>query len=316
MPVKIALVGAGGVGGYFGGRLAVAGYDVAMLARGAHLTAIRQRGLNVRSVKGDFTVRMPASDDPADIGPCDVVLFCVKSYDTVSAAARLGPLVHDSTAVVSLQNGVDNEEKIAAVLGPGHAVGGAAFIFSAIAEPGVVAHTGGPARLVFGEMDGVRSERVERLLSVCRHAEIDAAVPDDIRVVLWTKFAFICGVAGMTAAVRLPLGDIRACAESWRMLRQIVDEVATLARSENVPLGADVVEQQVRFTSEMPSDAYSSLHHDLVTGNRMELEALHGTVVRRAARQGVAVPANEAVYAILRPWAPPVRHPNHVRDDM
>jgi 2-dehydropantoate 2-reductase len=139
--MKIAVLGTGGVGGYFGGRLALAGHDVAIVARGPHLAAIRERGLRVSSVGGDFTTGVPASDDPAEFGPCDVVLFCVKSYDTEAAAASLGPLLGADTAVVSLQNGIDNEEKIAATVGPGRVVGGAAFIFSTIAEPRVVAHT-------------------------------------------------------------------------------------------------------------------------------------------------------------------------------
>jgi 2-dehydropantoate 2-reductase len=301
--MKIAVVGAGGVGGYFGGRLAMAGNEVAIVARGPHLTAIRERGLRVRSANGDFIAAVPASDDPAEFGPCEVVLFCVKSYDTEAAASRLGPLLGEDTAVISLQNGVDNEEKIAATVGVGRVVGGAAFIFSSVVEPGVIAHTGGPARVVFGELNGARTTRVERLLVASHRAGIDADIPADIRVVLWTKFAFICATAGMTAGVRLPLGEIRDCPESWAVFRHIVAEVAALARAEGVSLGEDVVEEQIGFAAGLPPDSYSSLHHDLVTGRRMELEALHGTVVHRAAQFGVSAPASEAIYAILRPWA-------------
>jgi 2-dehydropantoate 2-reductase len=300
--MKIAVIGAGGVGGYFGGRLARAGNDVAVMARGPHLTAIRDRGLHIHGVDGDFTAAVSASDDPAELGPHEVVLFCVKSYDTEAAASRLGPLIGADTAVLSLQNGIDNEEKIAAAVGPDHVLGGAAFIFSSITEPGVITRAGGPARIVFGELDGSRSARAERLLATCRRAGIDADVPTDIRIVLWSKFAFICGVAGMTAAVRRPLGEIRDCAESWAMLGRIVAEVAELARAEGVPLAEDVVDEQCSFAAGLPSGSYSSLHHDLVTGRRMELEALHGAVVRRAAQRRVAVPANEAIHAVLRPW--------------
>jgi 2-dehydropantoate 2-reductase len=301
--MKIAVVGAGGVGGYFGVRLAASGQDVTLIARGPHLQAIRERGLQVRSVKGDFTAVVPAAGDPAEIGPCDVVLFCVKSYDTESAASRLAPLIGVDTAVVSLQNGIDNEEKIAGTIGADHVVGGTAFIFSTISAPGIVTHTGGPARMVFGEMHGTVSARVERLLAACQGAGIDSEVPADIRVVLWTKYAFICAVAGMTAALRLPLGEIRACSESWTMFARIVTEVVSLARAEGVPLPENVVEQQLEFATGLDPGSLSSLHHDLVTGRRMELEALHGTAVRRAARLGVAMPACEAIYAILRPWA-------------
>ena len=168
--MRVAVYGTGGVGGYFGGRLALAGVDVHLIARGPHLRALQKSGLRVRSTKGDFEIDLPASDRPSDIGPCDYVLFSVKSFDTEEAATRLGPLIEDETAVVSFQNGVDNEEKIAGALGPNHVMGGAAYIFSGIAEPGVIAHTGGPARIVFGEMDGSDSERARRFLEACREA--------------------------------------------------------------------------------------------------------------------------------------------------
>jgi 2-dehydropantoate 2-reductase len=300
--MKVAVVGAGGVGGYFGGRLAQSGHDIHLVARGPHLAAIRQDGLRVRSVKGDFATTVRATDDPAEIGPCDAVLFCVKSYDTAEAAARLKPLLGEDTAVVSLQNGIDNEEKIAAVIGPVRVVGGAAFIFSTIVEPGVIGHTGGPARILFGELDGRRTDRVDRLLAACREAGIDADIPDDIRVVLWTKFAFICATAGMTAAVRLPLGEIRECAESWAMFQRLFAEVVLLARAEGISLSDDAVARQLDFAAALPPDSYSSLHHDLVSGRRMELDALHGTVVHRARRAGVPAPASDAIFATLRPW--------------
>jgi 2-dehydropantoate 2-reductase len=301
--VKIVVIGAGGVGGYFGGRFALGGNDVTLVARGPHLAAIRDQGLRVRSVRGNFRVTVAATDDPAEVGPCDAVLFCVKSYDTESAAGQLHPLLDADTAVISLQNGIDNEEKIAAVIGPSHVMGGAAFIFSAIAEPGVVEHTGGPAKIVFGELNGIRTPRVERLLAACRDAGIDADVPDDIRVVLWSKFAFICATAGLTSAVRLPLGDIRTCPESWELFRRILAEVVTLARAEGVPLWDGVVDQQMRFAEKLEPGSYSSLHHDLVHGRRMELEALHGTVVRRGAERGVPMPTSGVIYGVLRPWA-------------
>lgn len=298
------MVGAGGVGGYFGGRLAAAGHDVALVARGPHLAALQANGLRVRSVKGDFAVPVVASDDASAFGPCDVVLFCVKAYDTEAAAGRLAPVLGPDTAVVSLQNGVDNEDQLAAVVGADHVVGGAAFIFSTIAEPGVVAHSGGPARIVFGERDNRRSDRVESLLAACLEAGIDADVAQDINAVLWTKFAFICAAAGMTSSVRLPLGDIRESPAAWAMFRDIVAEVVVLARLEGVELGdGGVVDQQVGFAAGLPADSYSSLHHDLTSGRRMELDALHGSVVRRADRAGLDVPACRAVLAVLEPWA-------------
>jgi 2-dehydropantoate 2-reductase len=301
--VKLAVYGTGGVGGYFGGRLALAGVDVHLIARGPHLEALRTHGLKVSSVKGDFHVDLPARDDPSDVGACDYVLFSVKSFDTDAAAARLGPLIGDGTAVISFQNGVDNEEKIARVVGNEHVMGGAAYIFSGIAEPGVVTHTGGPARIVFGEMDGSPSQRAEQFLDACQKADIDAALSEDIRQVLWDKFAFICAQAGMTAAVRLPIGDVRTVEESWAAFRHVVEEVCAVAAAEEIELPRDTPDRHASFAESLEPTGYSSLYDDLTNGRRMELEALHGTVVRRARRHGIPVPVSEAIYAILRPWA-------------
>jgi 2-dehydropantoate 2-reductase len=300
--VRVGVIGAGGVGGYFGGRLAQAGVEVALLARGAHLAAVREHGLRVRGLVDDFTVRVPASEDPAEIGPCDFVLFCVKSYDTEDAAAQLEPLLAAETAVVSLQNGVDNEEKIAARIGSEHVLGGAAFIFAYIAAPGLIEQTAGPRRIVFGELDRSRSERAESLLAACRTAEIDAAIADDIRVVLWDKYALICAVAGVTAASRLPMDRLLAVRESRDFFRRIVGEVALVARAEGVALADAIVDEKTAFAETLEPGSFSSLHHDLVTGRRLELDALHGELIRRAARHGLHVPASEAVYALLKPW--------------
>jgi 2-dehydropantoate 2-reductase len=301
--MKIAVYGAGGVGGYYGGKLAQAGHDVHLIARGAHLAALRADGLRVRSVRGDFDVHLPATDDPAEIGPCDVVLFCVKSYDTLEAAGHLAPMLGGSTGVVSLQNGVDNETSIASIVGWHHVVGGASFIFATIAEPGVIEHTGGPSSLSFGEWDGTRSERVSAFAAACTSAGIPTEVPDDIQVVLWSKYAFICAQAGMTATTRLPIGEIRSDPSALAMLRALVEEVAAVGRAEGVALPDTIVDFHLRSVLALPPDGRSSLYHDLVTGHRMELEALHGTLVRLADKHGIAAPAARAVYAILSPWA-------------
>jgi 2-dehydropantoate 2-reductase len=301
--VRIAVVGVGGVGGYFGGRLARAGEEVHLIARGEHLEAIRRDGIRVRSVAGDFEVRAPATDDPAEIGPVDHVLFCVKSYDTEAVAPSLGPMLHDSTGVVSLQNGVDNEDILARHVGEQHVLGGVAFILSVIAEPGVVAQTGGPRRILVGEMDGSRSTRVEELVAACRAAQIDAEARTDIRVALWDKLAFICAQAGMTAAVRLPIGELREVPEAMEMFRRIVEEVRTVAAAEDVELEEGAMDRHDAFARSLEPGSFSSLHDDLVRGSRMELDALHGSVVRRAAAHGVPVPMCEGIYAILRPWA-------------
>jgi 2-dehydropantoate 2-reductase len=300
--MKIAIVGAGGVGGYYGARLASAGAEVGLIARGDHLAAIRERGLRVRADDGDFTVRVAASDDPAEIGPCDAVLFCVKSYDTDQAAALLGPLLKPETGVVSLQNGVDNEEKIADRIGTGHVIGGASFILAHIAEPGVVEQVGSVRRVIFGELDGSRTERIERLLAEFRNAEIDSDVADDIRVVLWDKFAFLCALAGLTAVTRLAIDKLLAVPETRDLFREMVGEVALVARAEGVELAVDIVDQKTAFAENLGPDSFSSLHHDLVTGHRLELDALHGEVMRRASHHGLSVPVSQMIYSLLRPW--------------
>jgi 2-dehydropantoate 2-reductase len=301
--VRVAVYGAGGVGGYFGGRLARAGADVRLIARGAHLAALREHGLRVRSVHGDFAVRLPATDDPAEIGPCDYVLFCVKAFDTEAAGARLAPLLHEDTAVVSLQNGVDNEEKLARAIGERAVMGGAAYIFAGIAEPGVVVHTGGPTAVVVGELDGRASERAQRLLELCQRAGFGAELSTSIPTVLWAKFAFICAQAGMTAAVRLPIGEIRDAPAAWAAFRRLFDEVCALAAVEGHPVPPAAQERLLATAETLEPGSLSSLHDDLVHGRRMELAALHGLVVTRAAEHGLAVPLSDAVYAVLEPWA-------------
>jgi 2-dehydropantoate 2-reductase len=301
--MRIAVYGAGGVGGYFGGRLAQAGAEVHFIARGAHLRALREHGLTVHSVKGDFQVRALATDDPGDVGRCDFVLFCVKTFDTDAAAARLGPLIDADTAVVSLQNGVENEEKLARRVGDDHVMGGAAFIFAGIAEPGVVVHSGGPASVTFGELDGRISQRAGRLLALCEQAGVEAELSASIMTVLWAKLAFICAQAGMTAAVRLPIGEIRTVHASWAAFGRLVAEVCAVAEADGSPVPQTARERALALAQAVEPGSFSSLHDDLVAGRRMELEALHGFVVRRAAQHGLAVPMSEAVYAILQPWA-------------
>jgi 2-dehydropantoate 2-reductase len=302
-PARIAVFGAGGVGGYFGGRLALAGADVHLIARGAHLVALQRDGLRVESIAGDFEVSVPATDDPAEIGPCDYVLFCVKAFDTEESARRLPPLLHADTAVLSLQNGIDNEDRIAAAIGAEHVLGGAAYVFATIREPGVIVHTGGPGAIAFGELAGTRSARAERLLALCEAAGVPAELVPDVRARLWSKYVLICAQAGMTATVRLPIGEIREAPAAWAMFRALLEEVSALAEAEGVRLPDDTAERLAAFARSLEPSEYSSLHHDLTHGRRMELEALHGTAVRLARRHGIAVPRCEAVYAVLEPWA-------------
>lgn len=303
-PPKIGVYGAGGVGGYFGGRLAQAGADVHLIARGDHLEALKRDGLRVESVVGDFELGLPATNDSGDYDPCDYVLFTVKAFDTENAAAELEPLLHEDTAVISLQNGLDNEEKLAAVIGEEHVLGGVAYIFSTISEPGIIEHTGGPGSFTFGELDGTVTDRAERLQRWCERADgMSAELSEAIRTDLWEKAAFICAQAGMTATVRLPLGEIRDQESAWAMYRRIIEEVCRVGQAVGVDLSDATVEEWMEFAADLGGDSYSSLHYDMTHDKPMELEALHGAVVRQAEEAGLSVPMNEAVYAILRPWA-------------
>jgi len=300
---SIAVYGAGGIGAYFGGRLAQAGADVSLIARGEHLEALRSEGLRVESIHGDFEADLPATDEPAEIGPVDYVLVCVKSFDTPEVAGNLDPLLGEDTAVISLQNGVSNERTLAEAVGQERVMGGVCYILSTIKEPGVVEHTGGPARIVFGELDGTVTDRAERFRDLCERADVDVTLSEDVRVAMWEKFTFIVAQAGMTATVRLPIGEIREAEASWVMYERIMREVEAVAAAESAPLPEGTVDRWLEFVQDLEADAYSSLHYDMTHGKRMELDALHGTVVDLAEDHGIDVPACEAVYAILEPWA-------------
>ncbi len=302
--MRIAVFGAGGVGAYLGARMADAGTaEVHLVARGSHLEALKNDGLRVKSGLGDVKVSVPATDDPGEIGPVDVVVFTVKATETERAAGRLEPLLGEDTAVVSFQNGVDNEAKIAEVIGPTHVLGGAAYIFSTIAEPGLIHHTGGPARFIFGEMHGRTTDRAKRFDSALRDAGVDSDISENIKVLMWRKFVFICAQAGMSTAARLPAGALREDPEAWRMYREVVNEVCAVAVAEGIAIGDHTAEQTMGFARDLDAGAFSSLHYDLEHDKPMELEALNGHVVKLGRRHGIPVPANEAIYALLSPWA-------------
>lgn len=301
--MRVLVVGAGGVGGYFGARLARAGTDVTFLARGAHLEAIRRDGLRVRSaVDGDWTVKADATSDLRGRPPADAVLFCVKSFDTETVAASLRPALGSDTAVVSLQNGVDNEDTLDRVLGGGHAVGGVAYVFAAIESPGVISHRLA-GRVVFGELDGRASPRLQRLREAFAGAGVPAEVVPDIRRLLWEKYLMITAQAGMTTLTRAPIGVIRAVPETWRMYRLLTEELAALARAEGIRLDAGVVDAVVKAAEGLAPEALSSMYHDLVQGRRLELDALHGRALLVGQRLNVPTPTVFAVYAALKPHA-------------
>jgi 2-dehydropantoate 2-reductase len=302
--VRIGVIGAGGVGGYFGARYAAAGHDVSFLARGANLAALRQRGIVIRSPRGDLAMPVDATDDPDKIGPCDVVLLTVKGYALAAALpaaqAMLGPA---GWVAVLLNGGPGPSERVAEVIGAGRTVAGAAYISCHLREPGVLEHHSPLAGVALGEMSDGAGERLAEFARASRPVGIDVDVVADVRVLLWTKFAFICGLAGATASTGHPIGDVRATASGREMLRGLVTEAAAVARAEGVGLPADYEAATLQLLDELDGGMRSSLYEDLAHGRPSELESLHGEILRRAARIGVAVPVTTTVHAVLAPRA-------------
>jgi len=300
--MRIIVMGSGGTGGYFGAKLARAGDDVTFVARGAHLAAIRADGLRVRSAaEGEWTVRAPAVERLDGLPPADLVLFCVKSFDTEDAAALIRPVVGPATGVLSIQNGVDNEEKLARIVGAGHVLGGAVRVFTTIESPGVIAHTFG-GHMIFGEMDGRPTDRARAFQTSCQKASIPVELVTDVARALWDKYVFLTTHAGMTALTRCPAGVLREVPEVREVYRRLVTEIVAVGRAAGAPVDDGLLEQGMKFLDGVAPNAYSSLHYDLVNGKRLELEALHGHVVRLAERHRVEAPTVFAVYAALRPF--------------
>lgn len=301
--MRIAVMGTGGTGGYFGGLLARAGEEVAFIARGAHLEAIRKNGLAVKSVlAGDFTISATATDDPGDIGPVDFVLFCVKAYDNAVAAEQIRPLIGPETIVLSVQNGIDNEQQIGEVIGPDPILGCVSYVSSTIKSPGVIAQTGGPGTIVFGEMHGGTSARAETLQSTLQNSGITAELHSDIQTALWQKFLGICGVNGVTALTRLPMGEIVACEETLSLMRGTMEEVEAVARTSGANLPEGCVDQSMGFFSSVEPSVRGSMYYDLAAGRRLELDVLNGAVVRLGSEYGIPTPINFAIYAALKPY--------------
>lgn len=299
--MRIAVMATGGVGGYFGARLAASGEDVHFIARGAHLAAIRERGLKLESANGDLRLHpVKATDAPATIGPVDHVVFAVKLWDTEAAAAALKPLVGPETAVIPFQNGIDGRERLSAVLGPRPVMGGVAYIASTIAGPGVIKHTGTMARIVFGEFDGRRSARAEAFLAACRKAGIDAALSGEIAKDLWAKFALLASFSGVTSLVRKSMGPIRDEPLTRQLLIDAVKEVTALAKVRGVELGADFIEKQTAVIGGMPAEMKSSMLVDLERGNRLELDWLSGAVARLGEAAKVPTPIHRFIAAALK----------------
>jgi 2-dehydropantoate 2-reductase len=301
--MRIAVAGTGGVGGGFGAALARAGADVSFIARGAHLAAMKARGLQVRSDRGDIhLVPTHATDDPADIGEVDVVLFCVKLWDVESAGQHIKPLIGSDTAVIPLQNGVDAAERLIPILGPGAVMGGVAQISASITGPGVIQQVGTFMRMIFGELDGRRSKRGEEFLSLCLKAGFDATLSEQILTDLWMKFILLASNASMMAATRQPIGKLRNDPDLRHIFAAAYREVVDVGRAKGVALPADAVDRVVDLTSHMPPAMKASMALDLDRGNRLELPWLGGKVVELGRELGVPTPTHGMMAAMLKPY--------------
>lgn len=302
--MKIAVMGAGAIGSYFGGLLARSGEDVWFVARGPHLKAMREKGLRIESPYGDFSIPVQATDDPAEVGPVDLVLFTVKSFDTESAARQMLPMMGPQAVVLSLQNGVTNEEVLGRVIGPDKVLGGLCYIPADVPEPGVVKH-GGPKRdIIFGELSGGITERARAILAVLEKAGIPTTLAEDIRVPVWSKFLFISAFSSITALTRMPIGPVRDTPETWELYAGLLDECYLVARGLGVNLPDNAVAQTLEMSKNWPDSAKSSLLQDLEKGKRLEIDALCGAVARLGARVGVPTPLSKCVYGALKVHQP------------
>jgi 2-dehydropantoate 2-reductase len=311
--MRIAVLGSGGIGGYYGALLAKAGHDVSFIARGAHLEAMQRRGLTVRTAEGESTIPVTAVADTRTPGAVDLVLFCVKSYDTEPAAKTLAPLMAMDTAVVTFQNGVDNVEAIASVVGSGAVLVGAVYIALQLAGPGVVLRTGGEGKIVLGELDGAVTERVQRIASAFQQSSVPHQVSTDINRVLWEKFLFIAGVGGVTALARSGIGPLLASPEGRALLTTSCEEIGAVALAERGSLPADAVDRVVEQAATLPPQWRSSMARDLEDGRRLEVEALSGAVVRRGLKFGVPTPIHRTIAACLSVHQPSASTKLHTR---
>lgn len=298
--MRIAIVGAGGVGGYFGARLQHAGADVGFVARGAHLEALRRDGLKVESPLGDIHLpRVQVTDTPGELGHADIVWLCVKLWDTEAAIRSMAPLVGPTTGIISFQNGVQKDDVLRRAFGDKAVMGGVGYIAANLDRPGVVKHTGTMQRLIFGEYDGSRSSRAEALLGACTRGGINAELSDDIRKAMWEKFVFLVGLSGSTSTMRETIGPIRSNLRARAFLHDLMRETVSVGRALGVGLPADYADRRLSFIDSLPEVMTSSMHHDLRAGKRLEVAWLSGGVAQLGATAGVPTPMNRAVWDIL-----------------
>ncbi len=301
--MRIAIFGTGGVGGYFGGRLAQSGADVIFIARGEHLKAMREHGLKIDSVKGDFVVRsIQATDDPNEIDPVDVILVSVKAWQVPEAAKTMRPMVGPETVVVPLLNGVEAPTQLAGILGTEHVIGGLCGIISFVAGPGHIHHVGADPFINFGEIDNNHSERVENLRRTFEKAVgITVKIPPDIQVAMWRKFLLVSPWSGIGAITRSPLGTFLGLSETRQMLQKMMQEVFSVAQARDIFLPKDVVDETLAFLDSLPPNGTASMQRDIMEGRPSELEAQNGAVVRLGKKAGVVTPLNTFIYHSLLP---------------
>lgn len=307
--MRIAVFGAGAVGGYFGGRLAQAGEDVVLIARGEHLEAMQARGLRVESIEGDFTIEpVQATDDPAAVGVVDAVLVAVKAWQVPRAAQEMRPMVGAETFVVPLENGVEAPSQLAAVLGEEHGsdvravLGGLCRIISAVVEPGHIRHAGISPTITFGELDGRRSERVERLYEAFQKAQgVTPTIASDIHVAMWKKFLFIAALSGVGAVTRAPVGVLRSLPETRAMLEEAMEEIFAVAHARDVPLPPQTVAETMAFIDGLPPDGTASMQRDVMAGRPSELKSQNGAVFRLGREVGIGAPLHDFIYKSLLP---------------
>jgi 2-dehydropantoate 2-reductase len=297
--MKIAVMGSGGLGGYFGARLAEGGSDVTFIARGAHLAAMQERGLSVEGPEPIHIAKVRAVADPAAVGAADVVIFAVKLWDTDAALRLIAPMVGPRTTLISFQNGVLKDDDLRRAYDPAQIMGGVGYVATTIDRPGVIRQTGPMQRLIFGEFDGTRSARAEALLNACLKGGIKAEISTDIRRDIWQKYVFLVGLSGTTTTMRLPIGPIRADPQTRAFLLDVMREVVAVGRAHGVTLDADYAAQRLAFADGLAHDMTSSMHHDLERGNRLEVRWLSGGVVSLGEQVGVPTPLNRAIAAIL-----------------
>jgi 2-dehydropantoate 2-reductase len=301
--MRIAVVGAGGVGGGFGAALAKAGADVTFIARGAHLAAMKSQGLKVQGPRGEtHLVPTQATDDPASIGNVDIVLFCVKLWDVESAGAQIKPLIGPDTAVIPLQNGIDAAERLIPILGANAVMGGVAQISASIIAPGVIQQVGTFMRMIFGELDGKPRKRAEDFLALCLKAGFDATLSDRILTELWMKFILLAANAGMTALSRQPIGALRDDPDIRPIFIAAWQETIDVGRAKGIALPADALDKILDFASHAPPAMKASMALDLDRGNRLELPWLNGKVADLGRQLGVPTPVHRMIYAMLKPY--------------